>query len=373
MDEVETAAADTTSEHSLTRYHAQAHSYEQGHMTTPNYPMAAKHPYSDHQPSWEANQHLDLPPGLAGEREREWERDDSPSEISPAAKRQRTESFGSQNLQMSPETSVRIRRHHGGRPVGIAQPIQLQDTQQTEPVIDIDDTDFIKRKSSSGGNTTIQQHSSIDNDSPSGSSSSYSSQVQQSATAALKSKQPMETFGSQDAPGFHDLVTPLDRRGSANFLEDVYDSDQSQEVPRFDKFINESSKTTGGSGRMSGEKFSMRETRSGLSQESTTSEGSSESTGRFMAMYAAPNMDLANDDAYIHSSTSQSDVKFQISPPNTDSVGGVGRAGMSSQLVRGSAQREARPPSRKRERGRKKQRNPTAQFLTSQSTEGRGI
>ena len=39
MDEVETAAADTTSEHSSSpRPLHHAHAYQLGHMTTPNYP-----------------------------------------------------------------------------------------------------------------------------------------------------------------------------------------------------------------------------------------------------------------------------------------------------------------------------------------------
>ena len=142
MDEVETAAADTTSEHSYTAHHHHAH--QPSHMTSPTY-STATHESFPHQrtSSWEEHA---TPGGGVSEM--------YPDEIfaetsSPPMKRPRmaVDTFGSQALQMSPKTSVHVRQRHGGRPVGIAQPIQLQDTQQAETEVDTPDTDLQKMKS----------------------------------------------------------------------------------------------------------------------------------------------------------------------------------------------------------------------------------
>ena len=311
MEEVETAAADTTSEHSSPRHYAPA--YQQGHMTTPNYisKMTGKsQSFSDHhhsQPSWEVKSAHDVATRDV---------DDSFEGCAPPLKRQKMESFGDQSSQMSPETSVHVRRHHGSRPVGIAQPIQLQDTQQTEPSLSSaskEEIELQKQKSSSSlsHSTSAQQHStSVVNP------FNLSAQVQkQSATVAIQS-QSSDAFGDhhESTGGVHDiqtdLVTPRDSKSTLNYLDEVYDSDQSQESQRFDKFINESSKSSS-----TIEKLTLSDTQFESLQDTTSSETSSESTTRFIATYVTPNMKYLDSDVCIESSTNQSDSRSQDSPP----------------------------------------------------------
>lgn len=365
MEEVETAAADTTSEHSFPmpgpshhahgHIHGNAHCYEHVHMTTPNYPVATNFTsYPDdldhHQTSWTGSHDPHVTEG---------------DEIStrkiglPASKRLKTESYSAQNLQMSPKTSVHVRHHHGDRPVGIAQPIQLQGS-QAEPLSDTDQTELDKYTSS-----MKRQHSSIDN------SSFSASQVHERMQAVLtpeKSRHSTDVFGDyhQGTTTFQDLVTPQDVRSSFHYLDDVYDSDQSQEVQRFDKFINESSSSCSGPT----ERLSARETRLESSQESTTSEASSESTGRFLAMYANPDMQTMDSDAYVLSSTAQSDVQFQDSPPNRTGFGGIGQLDMTSEPLSGLNQRGVHRSRNERDCVRDKRRNPPLRIHTPQDLEG---
>ena len=335
MEEVETAAADTTSEHSSPRYHA--HSYEPGHVTQPTCSMTTQRTLPDHQPPWEAS-HLHVVQG---------DRTDT--------KRPRTEGFGAQGLQMSPKTSVHVRRHHGDRPVGIAQPIQLQDTQQGESLLLREDAELHKFKPSSG----LQQHSSMANP------LNLSTQVQVSA----KSKHSSDTFGDHGTSGTHDSVTPQERTASISYPEEVYDSDQSQEIQRFDKFINESNK-----GSRMPDKLARREIRLGSSQDSTTSETSSESTGRFTALYVTPNMGLLDSDAYIDSSTTQSDVKSQDSPLHSHRGSGLipGTSG-DPFSAQGSdfVQQEMHPSTLSRDSVRGSKSTSSSRLLSSQSLEGK--
>lgn len=154
MEEVETAAADTTSEHSFATHrqaHAHRHAYQPDHMTAPTYSMAAQQQqsYSDNRmTSWDEDHgHVTSGEGSDGDS------DESIIETSsPASKRPRMDvHFGSPGIQMSSKTSMHhVRRIHGSRPVGIAQPIQLQDSTQqaehAEALSDMPDTELEKIK-----------------------------------------------------------------------------------------------------------------------------------------------------------------------------------------------------------------------------------
>lgn len=347
MDEVETAAADTTSEHSSSprpRYHA--HAYQPDHMTTPNYPskmtgtplpLSSDHHHTHHhhhhhsqQPTWEAG---------SAQLARGRDLDDPFGEFegeAPPFKKQRIESIGDQSSQMSPETSVHVRRHHGDRPVGIAQPMQLRDAQQADPSLSSaakepslsftgkEDTELQKQKVPSHSTPTQQQqHSSSSSANPFHSSAQVVSE-QPTAVAAKESarqSQSSGTFGDNDSTGSGAqvdlLITPHDGRNPLNYLDEVYDSDQSQESSqRFDKFINESSKSGGSSSRRSSaERLTLSDKQfESFPQESTTSsssETSSESTAQFIATYVTPNLKYLDSDACIESS---SDVKSLDSP-----------------------------------------------------------
>ena len=367
MEEVETAAADTTSEHSFPGHthhahghtHDHAHSCEPLHMMTPNYSMAANQSYPnlDHQPDWKAGYDSHMTPGAE---------DDivTGESVPPASKRRRTESYSAQNLQMSPKTSVHVRRHHGDRPVGIAQPIQLQDTQQTESHSDTEHAEPIK-----------QQQKSVDNSSSS--SSTVATQVHvQTASAAERSRHSTSSIGtfgdhSHDTTSLHDLVAPQDKWSSFNYLQDEYDSDQSQDMRRFDKFTNESEKSGIDDIHVASEKLSAREARLEPSQGSTTSEASSESTGRFLAMYANPDERLMEGEAYFDSNVTQFDTKFQDSLPDLGGGGGS-RPGLSTEpLSCFGSQQEARPSRHERGLARESGRNSSSKLLTHQSLGGK--
>ena len=328
MEEVETAAADTTSEHSSSprpQYHA--HAYQPGHMTTPNYPSKmtgtplslSDHHHQSQQHSWEAR---NVP--LA--RERDLDDSFEFEEGVPPFKTQRMESVGDQSSQMSPKTSVHVRRHHGDRPVGIAQPMQLQDTQQTDPSLSSaskesslslaskEDIELQKLPSHS----TPQQCSSSSAANPFHSSAQVPEQPTAATAVAVKSQQSQSsgTFGDSDSTGvgaLADLVTiQRDSLSTLNYLDEVYDSDQSQESQRFNKFINESSKSSSSTERLT---LSDKQFES-LQESTTSSETSSESTTRFIATYVTPNMKYLDSDVCIESSTNQSDVKSLDSPSN---------------------------------------------------------
>ena len=258
----------------------------------------------------------------------------------PPFKRQRMENVGDQSSQMSPKTSVHVRRHHGDRPVGIAQPMQLQDTQQMDPsLISVSEesslsqaskADFELQKQKLPSHSTPQQHSSSSVANPLHSSAQVPEQQAAVTAVAVQSQQSQSSgmFGDNDstdggAPG--DLVMPRDSLSTLNYLDEVYDSDQSQESQRFDKFINESSKS--GS---STERLTLNDKQFESLQESTTSsETSSESTTQFIATYVTPNMKYLDSDVCIESSTNQSDVKsldspsHQCEPPPSEIVPGM--------------------------------------------------
>ena len=353
MDEVETAAADTTSEHSSspTPLH-HAHTYQLGHMTPPNYPSkmtGTSLPLSsDHhgqQPTWEArNTQLG--------RERDFDDLFEFEDGAPPLKRQRMETIGDQSSQMSPETSVHVRRHHGDRPVGIAQPMQLQDTQQTSsPSLPIpsaskesplslltskEDIDQLlqKQKLPSHASSTPQlKHSSSSSSSSSISPFHSSAQVQvhspeQPVATTIPSQQSQSTSGtfgtgdSSDSTGGSGTKVDLimsqgSRKIPLNYLDEVYDSDQSQESQRFDKFINESSNKSSGSSSTERLTLSDKKQHFESLQESTaSSETSSESTTQFIATYVIPNMKYLDSDACIESSTNQSDAKSILDSPS---------------------------------------------------------
>ena len=351
MDEVETAAADTTSEHSSspTPLH-HAHTYQLGHITPPNYPskmtgtpLSLSSDHHSQQPTWEArNTQLG--------REREFDDEFEFEGGAPPFKRQRMETIGDQSSQMSPETSVHVRRHHGDRPVGIAQPMQLQDTQQTSsPSLPIpsaskesplslltskEDIDQLqKQKVPSYSSSPLQlKHSSSSSSSPiSPFHSSAQVQVQvhspeQPVATTIPTQQSQSTSGTfGDGSGSTggsgtkvDLVVPQDcRKIPINYLDEVYDSDQSQESQRFDKFINESSNKSSGSS--STERLTLSDNKQhfeSLQESTASSETSSESTTRFIATYVTPNLKYLDSDACIESSTNQSDVKSILDSPS---------------------------------------------------------
>ena len=343
MEEVETAAADTTSEHSSSprpQYHA--HAYQPGHMTTPNYPSKmtgtplslSDHQHHSQQPSWEArNTQLT--------RERDLDELFEFEGGAPPSKRQRIENIGDQSSQMSPKTSVHVRRHHGDRPVGIAQPMQLQDTQQIDPALTSASKEpflslasmenFELQKQKLPSHSTSQQHSSSSAANPLHSSAQVPEQPAAVTAVAVQSQQSQSSsmFGDNDSTGGGapaDLVImPQDSPSTLNYLDEVYDSDQSQESQRFDKFINESSKSSGSTERLT---LSDKQFES-LQESTTSSETSSESTTQFIATYVTPNMKYLDSDVCIESSTNQSDVKsldspsHQCEPPPSEIIPGI--------------------------------------------------
>lgn len=376
MEEVETAAADTTSEHSFSipgpsqrshgHTHGDAHSYERVHMTTPNYHVATNfQSYHDdvdhHQTSWRGS----LDPQLTQGNEQD--KITTRRIGQPASKRLRTDSYSVQNLQMSPKTSVHVRRHHGDRPVGIAQPIQLQDTQlqhHTEPLSDTEQTELDKHTSSHSSKKQQHTCSSID------SSLSSTSQVKEETQTVEKSRHSMFGDYHHGTTAFQDFVTPLDVKSSVHYFDDVYDSDQSQDVQRFDKFINESNKSSISCSEPTEGPFAI-ETRLESSQESTTSEASSESTGRFLAMYANPDMQtMESANAYIHSSTAQSNVQFQDSPPHQAGFDGIGQLGTSSEPLSGLGQQDIHRSRHEGECVQERRRNPPVQIQSPQDLKG---
>ena len=329
MEEVETAAADTTSEHSSSpqpQHHT--HTYQPGHMTAPSYPSkmtGTPLSFSDYhhhgQPTWEAR-NTQLASGRDLDDSFEFESG------APPFKRQRIENVGDQSSQMSPKTSVHVHRHCGDRPVRIAQPMQLQDAQQTEPSpslspVSKDETELQKQQKSSSYFTP----SSAANPFP------QSAQVAGQPTAvtvAVKSQQSQSSgkFGDHESSSGAqaDLVVPRNSRSTLNYLDEMmYASDQSQESQHFDKFINESSKNSS-----STERLTLSDKQFESLQESTaSSETSSESTTQFIATYVTPNMKYLDSDVCIESSTNQSDVKSQDSPshqyelPPSETIPGV--------------------------------------------------
>ena len=352
MDEVETAAADTTSEHSSSpRPLHHAHAYQLGHMTTPNYPsnmtgtpLSLSSDHHSQQPTWEAR-NAQLGRGREFDDSFEFEGG------APPFKRQRMETVGDQSSQMSPETSVHVRRHHGDRPVGIAQPMQLQDTQQTSsPFLPIpsvskesslplltskEDIDQLqKQKVPSHSSTPQQKHSTSSSSSSSSSSINpfhSSAQVhspEQPVATTIPTQQSQSTSGtfgdssdSTRGSGTQvDLVMPQDsRKIPLNYIDEVYDSDQSQESQRFNKFINESSNKSGGSGSSSMERLTLSDKKQhfeSLQESTTSSETSSESTAQFIATYVTPNLKYLDSDACIESSTNQSDAKSVLDSPS---------------------------------------------------------
>ena len=323
MEEVETAAADTTSEHSSSpQPQHYAHIYQPGHMTTPNYPSKMTGmplSFSDHHhhgqpPMWE-ERNTQLASGRDLDDSYEFESG------APPFKRQRIENVGDQSSQMSPKTSVHVRRHHGDRPVGIAQPMQLQDTQQTEPFLSLssasmEETDLQMKSKSFSHSTPQQQQQQSSAANPFHPSAQVPEQPPAAVTVAVKSQQSQSsgTFGDHESSsGVQvDLVMPWDSKSTLNYLDEVYDSDQSQESQRFDKFINESSKNSSSTERLT----SSNKQFESLQESTASSETSSESTTQFIATYVTPNMKYLDSDVCIESSTNQSDVKSQDSPPH---------------------------------------------------------
>ena len=145
---------------------------------------------------------------------------------------------------------------------------------------------------------------------------------------------------------------PQDGRGSANYLEEVYDSDQSQETQRFNKFINESGGVAIGG-------LPKKGTRMTSSHESLSSDASSESTGQFMATYATTSVDsFIDSDSFAHTGSAPG----QESPVETP-------AGLSSEPLLGMELEGVPPFSHKRDHVREKRRNPPSHVHPSQPLE----